>query len=221
MSGYFDAVVRMFQRRAGGPIDLSMTEWEALRVTQHEAPGQEETRAGLRYTFGPKNGITGIAPVQAVPTTAAQWVLWNKDNTMSIIIEELGALLVSGTAGAGIELLASLFDTPSQDAVASNANMGSWSNNGGGGGGALASTILIIKESVTLTQPAAPYWYPIAESITAATAILSAAAMNRGVSGRIIIPPKKGLALAITSPAGTTPLFAPVGQYVQKVITNE
>src|SRR5436190_1282332 len=135
--GMADAIVRLFQRKTGGSIDLSMTEWEALRVTQHEEPGQEEARAGYRYTFGPKNGITGIAP------------------------------------------------------------------------------------GVTLTQPAAPFWYPIAEGTGTNTAILSVAAMNRQVNGRWIIPPKKGLALCVTSPAGTTPLYAPVGMHIEKYVTNE
>lgn len=219
--GMMDAVIRPFIRKAAGAVDLCMTEWEALRVTQHELPMQEEARAGLAYYFGPKNGITGIAPVQAVPTTAAQWVLWNADQVKSVIIDELGMLLVSGTAGSGIICLASLIQTPSQDAVAMNTGMGVWAANGGGGGGASFNSVLRIVSGVTLTQPAAPYWFPIAEAQSGATAILSTMAMNRQIKGGLIIPPKTGLALAVTSPAGTSPLFAPCGRHVEKVLTLE
>lgn len=223
--GLLDAVVELVQRRAPsfGSHPLSLTEWVSARMTQAEMEYHEETRQGLTKFFAPKNGVTGIAPVQAIPTTAAQWVLWNKDPYNTICLDELGVYLVSGTAGAGVVLLATPFQTPDQTATSMNAGMGVWSGNGDAGGapGAATSTSLIIAASVTLTQPAAPYWYPIADNSANATAVGEGICANRLLKGKLMLPPKCGLALAVVSPTGTTPLFAPFGKFTEKFVTNE
>lgn len=221
----FSAVVELLNRKTpgGGGSPLSMTEWCSLRVVQAELPNIEGARMGLTKFFGPKNGVTGIAPVQAIPTTAAQWSLWNKDPYDTIILDELGVYLVSGTAGAGTILLITPYQTPSQDATAMNTGMNVWSADADGGGtpGATTTTSLIISSTVTITAPATTYWYPIADNSTNATAVGEGICINRNLLGKIVIPPKTGLALAVVSPTGTTPLFAPVGHFTEKYITLE
>lgn len=216
-----DAVIRLFTRKTAGVADLRLTEYEALAVSQQQMPFEEETRAGWRYALGFKTAITGIAPVQTIPTTAAQWGIWNADQVKSMIIDEIGAVLVSGVAGAGIQVFATLFQTPSQDAVVMNAGLGIQSLNGGGGGGAVANSSARVVSAVTLSQPATTYWFQVAEALTLTTAILSTAAINRTVGGKIIIPPKMGLALVVCSPTGTTPLFAPHAIWTEKALSNE
>lgn len=224
--GLLGAAVELVRRAAPGAANarLSLTEWLSLRVTQAEMAFHEETRQGITKFFAPKNGVTGIAPVQAIPTTAAQWVLWNKDPYNTICLDELGVYLVSGTAGAGVVLLATPFQTPSQDAVAMNAGMSVWSANGDAAGspGATTQTSLIIAASVTLTAPATPWWYPIADMQAANnTAVGEAVCINRALFGKLMLGPKTGLALAVVSPTGTTPLFAPVGKFTEKYVTLE
>ena len=65
-----------FMQRVGGIIAASMTQLQSIRVAMNEESGDEQTRAGLRF-FMSSNGATGVAPVQALPSTAAQWFLFN------------------------------------------------------------------------------------------------------------------------------------------------
>lgn len=221
--GLLDAAVRLFTRQSPGPggTNLRLTEYEALGVSQQQLVNEEETRAGWRYVLGFKTGITGIAPVQTIPTTAAQWAIWNSDQYKSLSIDELGVNLVSGVAGAGIQVFGMHFQTPSQDAVVMNAGLAAMVTNGMGGGGAVANSAIRVVSGVAITQPATEYWFNIAECLTLTTAILSTSAINRSLAGKLIIPPKTGFALAVCSPAGTAPLFAPHCVWSEKIITNE
>jgi hypothetical protein len=220
-----EGIMRRFTQASGrAATDLRLTTWESLGVAQVEPPNMEATRAGLRFLIGNSAAITGIAPVQALPTTAAQWAIWNASQRMSLILEELGVYLTSGTPGAGAMLLACLFATPSQDAVASTAGTSVASAGSPNGGSALGTySDIIVKSAVTITVPAAPTWYPIAYNGSPnVTAFASNTVLeNRNLKGRIIVPPKMGLGLAVVAPAGTTPLFAPFASGLQALIDNE
>lgn len=220
-----EGVMRRFLQAGGKAAnDLRLTHWESVAVAQVEPPNMEATRAGLRFLIGNSAAITGIAPVQALPTTAAQWVIWNANNKLSLIFEELGVYLSAGTPGVGGILLACIFNTPSQDAVASTAGTSVASAGGPNGGSALGTySDIIVKSAVTITVPAAPTWYPIATNPSPNVTAFAASTFleNRNLGGRIIVPPKMGLALAVVAPAGTTPLFAPFGSGLQALIDNE
>src|SRR4029077_6794095 len=97
----FEGIYRRFQelRVAKGQIDARFTFTESLAVDQVGLPKQEMTRAGRRFYIGYNAAVTCLAPVQALPTTAAQWVIWNADSNASYFFEELGAALLSGTPG--------------------------------------------------------------------------------------------------------------------------
>src|SRR6266568_2189225 len=89
-------------RVARGPDDIRITHAESLAVGQVEPSGWEMTRAGRRFSIA-YNGTapTGQAPVQALPTTLAGWVIWNADPAKSYGFEMLGETYFSGTAVAG------------------------------------------------------------------------------------------------------------------------
>lgn len=176
----------------------------ALRVADVEPDGYELTRAGLRFYCGQSAALTGIAPVQAMPTTAAQWVIWNPSTTKSLVFDRIGLTLISGTAGAGIVVVGAIITLPANSANKSGITISSAS-------GSTNTSVALINSGVTVTSPAAPGWFPIAKSDTANTAILSVAAFNDDVRGRVIVPPLKGLGLCALSPAGTSPLYAPIG----------
>lgn len=209
-----EAVVRQgFRRNGDGAVPgLSQTEYESLRIAAVEPDGYEGSRAGRRFWIGPLSTVTGIAPVQATPTTAAQWALFNNDTIKTYALEELGMMLPSGTAGAGAVLLGTLFQLPAQTApatgytVVQNADPAS-----------SITSKMVVKSAVTLTAPATNLWFPIAKNDSTNTAVGSVAIENRNVRGRILLPPQWGLGLAVVGPAGTTPLFAPFASWLEFV----
>lgn len=183
----------------------------SVAIAQFEADGDEASRAGVRY-YLQSSAATGIAPVQALPTTAAQWLIYNPIVNMSTIwLDLLGVLLNSGTAGAGGTLLFGLCGAaqlpttrPTASAagvVLSNANPRSSKGTSG----------LIVAASQTLI--ASPGWAPIAFMNPAGTVLGQTQIEEGDLRGRIALAPDSGVALAVISPTGTTPLWAPYGSY--------
>lgn len=200
------AKVRRFVIGKAGlsPIIVRATGTESLAVAQVESDGTEMTRAGRRFWLGRSAAVTGIAPVAAQATTTAQWVIWNADSSRSYVFDHLGTVLVSGTAAAGVLVDACLFTSPvSTGASATGMTVASASNGG-------PSSRAIVTSAVTITTPTAPVWYNIAKSDSANTAVLSVAAINYDLRGRIIVPPGQGLGIVVYSGAGSSPLFAPM-----------
>lgn len=210
---YWEGMYRRFAalRSGKGPLPLRITHQESLAVAQVEPEGFEMTRAGRRFVLGNSAAITGIAPVQALVTTAAQWLLWNADAAATYFFEELGAYLTAGTPGVGGTLWAALVQAPAQ-VGSSEAGIGIRSTSNG-----TRNSKLIVKPSVTITSPAAPIWYPIASNPSPnVTAFASSTYLeHRHLRGGWAVPPGQGLALAIVAPAGTTPLFAPFAAFIE------
>lgn len=207
---------RFQPKNIAGQIYGSASGLGGLRTAQLEQSGLELTRAGRRFRIAQKGAITGIAPVQAVPTTAAQWTLFNADaNGQSAVIETLGVELASGTSGAGVVVMGAFFTLPAQ--VGSGTNIVAQNMNGSSA--RVASTV--INSGVTITAPTAPQWFVVAKNDSANTAVLSCAAVNEAVNGRIVIPPQFGLALATLSPAGTSPLWFPVCEWTEYALDLE
>lgn len=210
----FEGQYRRFLGMKGGkgPMDARITHQESLATAVVEPVNFEMTRAGRRFFLGISGAVTGIAPVQALPTTAAQWVLWNLDSSATYFLEELGMMLVSGTPGAGGVLMGALFQAPAQSgsgAVGLSVQSASF--------GARTSKALV-KSVVTLTTPAAPTWFPVASNPSPNVGAFpgSATLERRDLAGAIAIPPGYGLALDVLAPAGTAPLFAPFARWIEQ-----
>lgn len=208
-----EGVIRRFTALKGGkaPLDARMTHQESLAVGQIEPINFEMTRAGRRFFLGNNGPITGIAPVQALVTTAAQWVIWNTDTSRTMFFDEIGMYLTAGTPGVGGTLWTALITAPAQSgANTAGAAIASASNGG------LASKA-VVKSGVTITAPTAPVWTPIATNISAnATAFAGSTSLeHRALSGALAVPPGQGMALAVVAPAGTTPLFAPFARWIE------
>lgn len=210
----FEGIARRFTAMKAlgkGLVDARFTGVESIAVAQVEPAGFEMTRAGRRFYLGNSAAITGIAPVQALPTTTSQWAIWNDSPSQTYIFEEVGMYLTSGTPGVAGILLATIFRTPSQTgANVAGATVTSAS-------GTDSTSRAIVKTAVTITTPAAPVWYPIASNFSAnVTAFASSTFLeHRNLQGRIAVPPGYGLGLNVVSPAGTTPLFAPFASWVE------
>lgn len=213
-----EGIYRRFQglRVAKGPIDARFTFTESLAVEQVGPAGLEMTRAGRRFYLGFTAAPTGIAPVQAWPTTAAQWVLWNADANKTHFYKALGAYPISGTPGAGGQLLAAIITAPAQSGLATSVLPFSASN------GSLTSK-MSVKSGVTITAPAAPAWAPIAENLSPNVGAFpgSGLLVNRALDGRFAVQPGQGLALAVLALAGTTPLFVPLAEWIEQETDTE
>src|SRR6185295_17420051 len=147
----------------------------------------EMSRAGRRFYAGCSAAITGIAPVQAIPTTAAQWVLWNADTNRTYFFDMILMALLSGTPGLSGDAWMTLFSAPAQTGLASGITIQSAS------GGGLTSKASI-KSGVTITAPAAPTWFPLGSSIESITAAAFSAGYSEimgdnDVKGAIAVPP--------------------------------
>lgn len=220
------ARIRKFGSNVSGAISpLLLTHSESLRVGLVET-AEEMTRAGVRYSFGFTSALpssTGQAPATAIPdgVTAGklvQWLLWNpisnaQDN-VSIIIDEIGAVLVSGalTSTDGCVLLgAKVF--PAQQPTAPPTAMATGISTNPRGRAQKSGSSLIIAANQTLATAVAEF-EQLATYAGSNTAILSVAAYNANVIGDIIIPPGCGYALFVTTGSATgSPTFAPVGVY--------
>lgn len=186
---------------------LGLTQFGSLATTQVEPARLEMTLAKKRFIIGNSAAITGIGPVTALPTTAAQWTISPRSSAESLVFEEIGMYLTAGTPGVGGILLACLFQTPVQTAAVTDAGVGIF-----GSTGDQDVSGIVVKSAVTVTQPAAPVWYPIASNGISANVTAFAASTfleHRDLQGSIVVPPGWGLGLAVVAPAGTTPLFAP------------
>lgn len=210
----FEGVYRRFVPLKGGkaPLDVRLTHLESQAVGQVEPQGYELTRAGRRFGIAWTGTIpTAIAPVQAFPTTAAQWVIANLDTGgKSYVFKSIGAMLFSGTSGLGGTLLACFFTAPA--AVAGFATGVSVQSKSNSAIGSKAG----VRSGITITSPALPNWFPVADATSAVAQVgPTNAIVNRGLDGRVILPPGVCLGLAVLAPAGTTPLYLPMAEWVE------
>lgn len=208
----FEGYAGRFVQKAAGIITAGFSGLGSMRVAQVEGDGDEATRAGLRFYLGGFSAA-GVAPVQALMSTAAQWMIWNPNgNTYTAFVDILGVALLSGTAGAGGTLhwcpvppkfapaTVPTVSTSGITIVNANPVSGRQSN-------------LIVVSGQTLVNAVAGNWQPLAWMNPAGTVLGQTQLCDRDIKGKICIPPGCGVALAVISPTGTSPLFVPFGQW--------
>lgn len=215
----FEGIIRRFGSYKGtkAASDIRITGLESLAIDQVAPIRLDMSRAGRRFLLGNSAAITGIAPVQVLPTTAAQWVIWNNDPSQSYAFEELGVYLTSGTPGVGGMLLACLFQSPAQvGANVAGAAVASMSNGG-------RTSKAIVKSGVAITTPSPPAWYPVATNPSPNAVAFAGSVFfeHRNLEGGLIVPPGAGLGLAVVAPAGTSPLFAPFANWTEQDLDLE
>lgn len=215
----FEGFASRFSALRGGSAQMParFTFQQSAAVAQVEPECFEMTRAGRRMWLGNSASVTGIAPVQAIPTTTAQWVIWNGGSSTGVtyFFEELGVFLTSGTPGLGGTLWAALYSTPtSVGGSATGLTVANMS-------GSTRNSQAIVKSNVTILTPGAPVWFPLDQSgqnITAA-GFSSGYGMtmgNRMLKGALAVQSGQGVALAVMSPTGTTPLWAPFARWIEQ-----
>jgi hypothetical protein len=205
-------------RRQQGNAVTSLTQLGSLPVAQMEGEGDEGTRCGMRFQVS-ATGATGIAPVQALPTVAAQWFWGNPiANTKTIFVDELGVVLVSGVGGANGTLYVAMCAPTNMPATFPAMSAGVVISNRSPISGNTSK--LIVASAQTLVGTTG-FWYPMAWEDIANTLAAQTQMMHRDIRGRIGLAPGTGIGFAVVSPTGTTPLWAPVGLIREYESDNE
>jgi hypothetical protein len=184
---------RFFPMKSGrAQDDLRLTQLESLAIAQVESEGLEMTRAGRRF-----HGIfstTGVAPVQAVPTTTASFALYNPDPVKSYVIDNISASVLSVTTG-GIGGGFVAIVTPPTSTLPTNATGAAV----GSRSGSSLTSKAILATGYTIPAPAGNVQWGFVEMAQSPTGtqIAGESGYSADVHGRIIVPPGKVLGLAI------------------------
>ena len=178
--------------------DIRLSQHRSLFVQQFEPKYMEFARA--RRLYGANTGAgTAKAPVTALPTTTATWVIYNPTTSSRILVPlQAYCWSVSGTLGLGMALLLAV--PPSKVATAPTAYASSVSN-------PLMPlsqpTTAIFGNAVTIV---APVWN-VHEARSQVAAIEVGSGLVTTLDGMYLIEPGFCLAAAVLAPTGTAGLF--------------
>jgi hypothetical protein len=183
-------------------IGVRGTGYMSLAAGQAEARHQERCRSGR--IFRGVGGTTGVAPVTAVPTTAAAWVLWNSGWDRSLVIDTIDFFLLSGTPVIGGTILAIVSPiTATLPAAATGSAIGSNSY-----GERLSRAVF--GTGYTLPTPVNQYRWGIVSSRSQPGGVAGVGGCwSADVNGSIIVPPRMVLGLTMLAGAGSSPLYIP------------
>jgi hypothetical protein len=215
----FDVLKGVYRRfsqnkNSRSPMELRMTGIESLAVALTEGAGDEMTRAGLRFHMSAL-GATGIAPVQAIPSTAAQWYIHNPAaNLPTAWLETLGVVNVSGTTGVGATLYGCIVGPANVPTVIPTASAATVTIKNASAPSTKSSGLVVVSGQ-TLLNTLAGNWFVIAANpaLPTTSPVGQGIIELRSIGGQMAIPPGCGIGLAVVSPTGATPLFAPYASW--------
>ena len=150
---YLTGVAQSPQVNQGGASTLSMTQTGAVRVAAMEPPHLDYTRNGQRFYLGNNAACTGIAPIQALATTAAQWAITNPATSGKVyVFDTIGLWLISGTAGTtGNVGTYCIYTTTGATSIKSGIAIQNCD-------GSTAASAALCNSGLTVSVPAAPVW---------------------------------------------------------------
>jgi hypothetical protein len=213
-SDFLTGVAQSPQTNQGGASTLSMTQTGAVRVSTTEPQHLDYTRNGQRFYLGNNAACTGIAPIQALATTAAQWGLTNPSTSGKVyVFDTIGLWLISGTAGTtGNVGTYTIYTTTGAASIKSGLAIQNCD-------GSTAASAMLANSGLTVSVPAAPVWIPFSGNESLGSAVDSLVLVDDKVEGRIILQPGYTLGLNASGAAGSTPLFAPFARWYECAMT--
>jgi len=217
-----EAIVRRFPaiRALSEPTAAArLTGHLSLAVGQVEAEFAEMTRAGRR--FATIWSTSGAATSTAYPTTTAPWVLYNADVNKSLIIDQVGAFILSGTPGAGLTLLGIVTAIAANAAVPAAATGATITNLSAGG--QYSKAVPAGSTTIPAQLGQSQQWVVIPGqqgqcNVGTATASIGGI-FTADVRGRLIVPPGKALGVATFGTTGGT--FIPFASWYEAEIDLE
>jgi len=193
----------------------------SLAAAQTEAEFTEVTRAGRRFSAIGSNA--GVAPVQAVPTTAAAWGLYNADLNKSLVIDYVTFFLLSGTPVSGGTILgcqASYGLTGTVPVAAGGSTISNMS-----AGGQFSKTVAFVNYAMPALLGQTAQWFVMpgqqGQMGVGTPAASVGGTWNADVRGRVIVPPTKILGLTMLAGAGTSPLYIPSVEWYEAELDLE
>lgn len=201
------ALYGLFGKVSRGEVDLQATGYRSLRVAQVEPEYLELARAGRLFIAATSIATNGRAPVTDVPTTTANWCLFNpatnRNNHLAIL--EAGFWNSGGTTAVGQTLIGGVTPLPLATAIAANATGHTVGNTRGANpsGGAV---LPFLSVNVTVPSMAAQFGILGSMESTADATVGAGGVWKQG--GKHLVPPGHGFAVDIISGAGTSPKLA-------------
>jgi hypothetical protein len=193
--------------------ELALTSQGSLAIAQREPLYSEASRSGARF-IASMNTLTGIAPVQAWPTTAAAHYIYNGDPIKTYVIDYLGFTCLAGTPASGGSLLGLIIKPTGTLPTMGGYNVVNASGSGNASRAVIATgyTIPAIAAAVT---PWSGWVILNTANLAAAAYVGGGDASDNFKDGRLQIQPGYGLALTVLSGAGTTPLFGVHAEWLE------
>lgn len=200
MAGSVNAIVAV--GTGSGPLQMELSRLKALRVTMLESWGFELGRVARSFVAGTNIIANAVAPVTAIPTTTAAWVLNNANAAGSgklLHIKAVGLFYASGTAGAdGAALMGGV--TPTVLATQLTANGTGHNTQATRGFGAVNHYMDVSK-----TVPSGIAWGLLAPSTYIGAATVTGLAMMADVRHLgLVVPPQFAFAASALGDTGTT-----------------
>ena len=191
----------------GTDTEVSLSREGGLHIAQVSLRKSELARRGRMFGATSATG-TAIAPVAAVPTTAAAWALYNAepDGGRWYHIDTAFCWGVSGTLGLGMALLVTV-PMVKQAAVVADYTASILGSLSGGVAqdGAPAASRARFTQALTLTGPQSPWITVGARSQVAAVEVGSGIVAE--LDGKFVIPPGFFFGMTVLAPGGTNALF--------------
>jgi hypothetical protein len=206
----FEGIARRWIGLKGGKstIEARFTHQESLAVGQVEPLGFEMTRANRRF-YAAYNGTvpTGVAPVQAFPTTAVQWSINNYEPVTgkTYFFETIGAFPLSGTPGIGGLILVSIYPLSTIAGAMATGFAIMPAGQPGSFGASKSNALVRTATTIAFNQPGA-----------VGAGVAGNQIVNRDIQGRIAVPPQCALGINVLALAGTTPLFLPIAEWIEQ-----
>lgn len=191
-----------------------MSGLESLITTKSEPDGVDLARAGVRWAGSFTSVAVGIASSASIPSTTAQFMLWNgeSDGGKSYILEDVTSLVLTGTSAVGASILWAL----STERIAKPSLVGGYTVTSfscktpirGVTGSEVPGTKAIFSSNRTF--PVDPDGWALYANV-GSPAMTVGGGLSRETQGRIIIPPGYALGLNIfDSSSAMTWLLAPI-----------
>lgn len=199
-SGIISRLFKQPSNLDGAPVRLS--NYASVSAAMVEPFYLELTRQAKRFHGGLQILANAIAPVQAIPTTAATLALYNNDtrgNGLAISLDWINTYLASGTPAAGKTIFVAVARPTTVPTVgATGYGVGSLNASSQGSMAIFAAN---------LTFPTGTQWTALDSDFQPAAANVGQGDNPIDLAGRIVVPPGLALGIAIFSGVGTAPLY--------------
>lgn len=201
MLGILKAAISAFVKYPKGEAEARLSGFRSLMVSHGEPSLLELSRAGRLFNGGTTAVANARAPVTDIPTTTANWLLYNPaNNPRCLVIIAAGVFLGSGTADTGVMLIGGTTALKLTDANSVVANATGHAIASTRGSGNASRAFLGVGATIPTS---APQYVTIAGMQNQASTTPGNGVVGQ-VNGFGVVPPGYGFAVDVLSGVGTT-----------------